>query len=198
MFTGIIETLGIVKAIHKDQDNLRFEIQSDISNQLKPDQSVSHNGICLTITKVLNDMHYVTAVRESIERSNIRLWSTGTHLNLERSLIFGGRLDGHFVQGHVDTVMKLIQITDLNGSTELTLYVDEKDENFIVEKGSICLNGISLTISGIETNKLKVVIIPYTYENTNIRYLEAGALLNVEFDILGKYLQRIIQNKKGF
>lgn len=190
MFTGIIEEMGIIKSIKKDRDNIIFEVQSKISSQLKPDQSVAHNGVCLTITKKTKNTHFVTAVKETLEKSALRLLKIGSFVNLERSLIFGERMDGHLVQGHVDHTSKVIKITNYKGSKEFKIELERKDACYLVEKGSICLNGISLTISKLNKNSFSVVIIPYTLEHTNLKLIKKGDLLNIEFDILGKYVRK--------
>jgi riboflavin synthase len=194
MFTGIIEGIGIIKSIRKDGDNKIFEIQSSFSTQLKPDQSVSHNGVCLTITKKNKQCHFVTAVKETLQRSNLKYLSPGDEVNLERSMILGNRLDGHFVQGHVDTFSEILKIKDNKGSKELSIALRKKDSLYVVEKGSVCLNGISLTVSKLNKNSFQVAIIPYTLEHTNLKNIKPGDILNVEFDILGKYIHRILKN----
>ncbi len=195
MFTGIIEVKGFVKSIKKDNENMTMEIQSGISNLLKPDQSVSHNGACLTVTKKTRNSHFVTAVKETLEKTNLRLLKTGDVINLERSLIMGMRLDGHFVQGHIDHTSKVTKVINHNGSKEIVVELARADHGLIVEKGSVCLNGVSLTVSKLKKNSFSVVIIPYTLEHTNLKNVKKGSLLNVEFDIFGKYVQRIIRTE---
>lgn len=195
MFTGIIEETGIVKSLKKDKENLSIEIQSKLSSQLKVDQSVSHNGVCLTITKKTKQSHFVTAVKETLEKSNLRHLKKGSIINLERSLLFGGRLDGHLVQGHVDHSSKVVKVMDHAGSKEIQIELHKKDSNLVIEKGSVCINGISLTISKLKKNSFSVVIIPYTLEHTNMKQIKKGDLVNVEFDVLGKYVARILKNK---
>ncbi len=194
MFTGIIEEIGIVKSLKKDRGNIIFEVQSNLSSQLKSDQSVSHNGVCLTITKKTKQSHFVTAVKETLEKSNLQFLKIGEPINLERSMIFSARLDGHLVQGHVDHTAKVLKVTDHKGSKELQIELDKNDFHLVVEKGSICLNGISLTLSKLKKNSFCVVIIPYTLEHSNLKRIKPGDLINVEFDILGKYVRRNMVN----
>lgn len=189
MFTGIIETIGLIKSIKSDKFNLILEINSNLSSELKPDQSLAHDGVCLTITKANSKSHFVTAVKETLERTNLKEYKTGEYINLERSLMVGSRLDGHFVQGHIDRRSKILKIIEHNGSTEFQISLRKKDQIFVVEKGSICVNGVSLTISKLKKNYFSVVIIPYTLEHTNFKNLQKGNNVNIEFDILGKYVQ---------
>ncbi|MEM1135506.1 MAG: riboflavin synthase, partial [Bacteroidota bacterium] len=191
MFTGIIEALGEVKAIEKDQENVIFKIQSPISPELKIDQSLSHNGVCLTVTAIENNLHSVTAIQETLRKSNLGNWEVGTLVNLERSMPANGRFDGHIVQGHVDQTANCIVVKDEAGSWFYTFEYDAKTGNFTVEKGSICINGVSLTVVNAKEGQLSVAIIPYTYENTNFQQIKKDTQVNLEFDIVGKYIQQL-------
>ncbi|GAB1395371.1 MAG TPA: riboflavin synthase [Saprospiraceae bacterium] len=198
MFTGIIESTGSVEEIIREQSNVHFLIASNISAQLKVDQSVSHNGVCLTVIEVGEYAHRVTAVQETLNRTSLGQWQTGGLVNLERCLQMGGRLDGHIVQGHVDTVAECVYVNDKNGSHEFGFSFDERFAHLLVPKGSVCINGVSLTVNEPTLKQFHVDIIPYTFENTAFRTLKAGDLVNIEFDIIGKYLaryQEILQNK---
>ncbi len=195
MFTGIIETTGVLKSISKQKNNLYLEIQSEISKQLKVDQSVSHNGICLTVVKKTNKTHFVTAVKETIDKSNIGALQLGDLINLERALVLGDRLDGHLVSGHIDRKSKIINQRDQNGSTEFIIELDPHFKKFIIEKGSITINGISLTVSKLKNKTFSVFIIPYTLEHTNLKLIKKGDFVNVEFDIIGKYIHRMYSQK---
>ncbi|MBK6546742.1 MAG: riboflavin synthase [Saprospiraceae bacterium] len=195
MFTGIIETTGVLKSISKQKNNLYLEIQSEISKQLKVDQSVSHNGICLTVVKKTNKTHFVTAVKETIDKSNIGALQLGDLINLERALVLGDRLDGHLVSGHIDRKLKIINQRDQNGSTEFIIELDPHFKKFIIEKGSITINGISLTVSKLKNKTFSVFIIPYTLEHTNLKLIKKGDFVNVEFDIIGKYIHRMYSQK---
>lgn len=193
MFTGIIETLGEVKNIKTEGSNLHFTIQSAISNQLKIDQSVAHNGVCLTVVGLTDDTHTVTAIQETLEKSNMQYLKIGNKVNLERCMQMNGRLDGHIVQGHVDQTATCIKREKLDGSWEYRFKYDAAHGNVTVEKGSVCLNGISLTVVGSATDEFSVFIIPYTFEHTNLQEVEVGDAVNVEFDIIGKYVARLIK-----
>lgn len=190
MFTGIIETTGQITNQSNRGTNKTFIIRSEISHLLKPDQSVSHNGICLTVESVNNGSHTVTTVQETALKTNSGLWKVGEIINLERCLQINSRLDGHFVQGHVDTTAECLQVTDLDGSFEYRFRLPDSFSELIIEKGSISINGISLTIYNLTTNEFSVSIIPYTYHHTNMSSVEAGTLVNVEFDMIGKYINR--------
>lgn len=192
MFTGIIETIGRVVELKKDQDNLHLIIESDISNELKIDQSVAHNGVCLTVVALADGTHTVTAVSETLNKSNIGQLKEGNLINLERCMQMNGRLDGHIVQGHVDQTAICTEVKEMNGSWEYTLTYDPKIGNITVEKGSICVNGISLTVVNSQENAFSVAIIPYTYEHTNMQELKEGDTVNLEFDIIGKYVARLV------
>ena len=190
MFTGIIESLGKVTNVKVDRGNIDFTIESEISNELKIDQSVSHNGVCLTVTETTNNTHTVTAVNETLEKSSLGSFSVDDLINLERAMKLGERLDGHLVQGHVDGVAKCIGISVNDGSWIYKFEFDIKNEMLLIEKGSICINGVSLTVFDIAANTFKVTIIPYTYENTQFKKLKKGDIVNIEFDMIGKYLAR--------
>ena len=191
MFTGIIEATGTVGAIENHGSNTTFWIASGMSSQFKIDQSVSHSGVCLTIEEVDNNRHRVTAISETLKRTNLSSWEEGTIVNLEQSLLMNGRLDGHIVQGHVDTVATCIEKNNVNGSWEYTFNFDPQFAGLVIEKGSISLNGISLTIFNIGIEAFTIAIIPYTFEHTNIQQVERGTKVNIEFDMVGKYIARL-------
>lgn len=193
MFTGIIESLGTVKELRHDQDNLHLTISSTITPELKIDQSVAHNGVCLTVVAIDNDCYTVTAIRETIEKTNIGDWKTGNTVNLERAMKLGDRLDGHIVQGHVDQIGICKSVENANGSWYYTFEYDEKLNNLTIEKGSITVNGVSLTVVNSKQNQFSVAIIPYTYEHTNFKNFEVGTKINLEFDVIGKYVARLHQ-----
>ncbi|MHB1177506.1 MAG: riboflavin synthase [Daejeonella sp.] len=193
MFTGIIETLGYLAGIRADNGNLHFVVESSISNELKIDQSVAHNGVCLTVVEVLNGRHIVTAVKETLIKSNLGELTVGDKINLERSMQLNDRIDGHLVQGHVDQTAKCTGIRELAGSWEYTFSYDAAPGNVTVEKGSICVNGISLTVFNSMEQSFSVAIIPYTFEHTNMQHLRAGDTVNLEFDIIGKYVARLMK-----
>ena len=196
MFSGIIEDMAIVSAIEKDKDNVNYTFRCSFANELKIDQSVSHNGVCLTVVNLDNDEYTVTAMKETLERSNLGLLSVGDKVNVERSMIMNGRLDGHIVQGHVDMTAECINIEDANGSTYFTFkYPFDKEMArrgyFTVDKGSVTVNGVSLTVCNPTADTFQVAIIPYTFEHTNFCDIELGSKVNIEFDILGKYIARL-------
>lgn len=195
MFTGIIETIGKVKNIEKENSNLHFTIESSISDMLKVDQSISHNGVCLTVTALTHGEHQVTAIQETLVKSNLGMVQIGDVLNLERCTLVGSRLDGHIVQGHVDQVAVCTSIQDVNGSWLFTFQYDSGVGNVTVEKGSIAVNGISLTVVNSGINTFSVAIIPYTYENTAMHSLKEGDKVNLEFDIIGKYVARLLSTR---
>ena len=190
MFTGIIESLGKITNVKADRGNIDFTIESEISKELKIDQSVSHNGVCLTVTDKSNNTHTVTAVKETLDKSSLRNFSVDDLINLERAMKLGERLDGHLVQVHVDGVAKCISGSVNDGSWIYQFEFDIKNEMLLIEKGSICINGVSLTVFDIVKNTFKVTIIPYTYENTSFKKLKEGDMVNIEFDMIGKYLAR--------
>jgi riboflavin synthase len=191
MFTGIIETLGIVKEIKKDQGNVHITVSSAINHELKIDQSVAHNGVCLTVVAINNDEYTVTAIRETIEKTNLGDWQVGDLLNLERAMKLGDRLDGHIVQGHVDQTGICKSIEEANGSWYFTFEYDRQLNNITIEKGSITVNGVSLTVVNSKENEFSVAIIPYTYEHTNFKSFKIGTKINLEFDVVGKYVARL-------
>ena len=190
MFTGIVETVGSVLLVKQSGNNKSFWIQSPLSETFKIDQSVSHNGVCLTIEAIEGDKHKVTAVLETLNKTNLDTWKAGMPVNIERCLPMNGRLDGHIVQGHVDSTAVCTKITNEAGSYNYTFKIDESFAHLIIEKGSISMNGTSLTIFNVTKNSFTVTIIPYTFENTSIRNLNEGDIVNIEFDILGKYIAR--------
>ena len=190
MFTGIIESLGKITDLKVDRGNIDFTIESDISKELKVDQSVSHNGVCLTVTDTNNNTHTVTAVKETLDKSSLTNFSVNDLVNLERAMKLGERLDGHLVQGHVDGVAKCLGVSVNDGSWIYKFEFDISNEMLLIEKGSICINGVSLTVFDIVENTFKVTIIPYTYENTSFKTLKEGDIVNIEFDMIGKYLAR--------
>ena len=193
MFTGIIETIGRVLDLRKDQNNLHLIIESGISNELTIDQSVAHNGVCLTVVAMVNGTHTVTAVAETLNKSNLGKLKEGDFVNLERCMQMNGRLDGHIVQGHVDQTGICTEVNDKLGSWEYTFKYDPSEGNVTVEKGSICVNGISLTVVNSIENSFSVAIIPYTYEHTNMQHIKKGDTVNLEFDIIGKYVARLVK-----
>lgn len=190
MFTGIIESLGKVKSIEKDRLNVHFTIESALSGELKIDQSVSHDGVCLTVVALADGCHTVTAVDETLRRSNLGAWAVGKKVNLERCMPMGGRLDGHIVQGHVDTTGRVVEVLETGGSWRYTFQYQPTPEHLLVDKGSICINGVSLTVVEPAGDLFSVAIIPYTWEHTNFQDLQAGDAVNLEFDIIGKYIAR--------
>jgi len=190
MFTGIIETTGVVESIEQSGTNLSFWISSSISNELKIDQSVSHDGVCLTVEAVAENRHRVTAIEETLNKTNLRNWKQNTKVNMERCMQLNARLDGHMVQGHVDAIAFCIATEEKQGSWEYRFQVPSECLHLIIEKGSVCINGISLTAFDLKFNSFKVAIIPYTYSNTNINTLKNGSVVNIEFDVIGKYLAR--------
>lgn len=190
MFTGIIKELGTIEKIEKHGDNFSFHISSVLGKELKVDESVCHNGICLTIEQIQNNTHRVTAVRETLIKTNSGEWKVGDAINLERAIRYSDRLDGHIVQGHVDGTAKCIEINDRDGSKEFTFQFDSQFAPLIIEKGSICLNGVSLTLFDVKKDQFTVTIIPYTFSHTNFKNLAVGDKVNVEFDVIGKYILR--------
>lgn len=196
MFTGIIETIGIVKALIINGSNRTFWIESPLSSSFKTDQSVSHSGVCLTVEEVRENQHRVTAIDETLQKTNLGDWDAGTVVNIERCLSMGARLDGHFVQGHADTTGTCLQKKEKKGSWEYEFSFPKAFTTLIIEKGSICINGISLTAFDVKKKSFRVAIIPYTYEYTNIKEVKKNDRVNLEFDLLGKYIHRIYANKK--
>lgn len=195
MFTGIIEATGTIRTIGTEGANRHFEIESPISQELKVDQSVAHDGVCLTVTRVEQTHHWVTAVKETLERSTLGRYKPGSVVNLERCMLNNGRFDGHIVQGHVDTTALVQEISEQEGSWEYTFKINNMHGHVMVEKGSVTINGISLTCYHVRDNSFRVAIIPYTHEHTNISRLKKGDLVNIEFDIIGKYVERLLTSR---
>ncbi|MGV8994719.1 MAG: riboflavin synthase [Flavobacterium sp.] len=191
MFTGIIETLGRVSSIEKESNNLHITIESSFTNELKIDQSVAHNGICLTVVGINDSKYTVTAVQETADKTNIGDWRTDDIINLERGMKLGDRLDGHIVQGHVDQTAICTNIEDAGGSTWFTFKYDSSIGNLTIEKGSITVNGVSLTVVNSKEDEFSVAIIPYTIEHTNFKKFAFGTKVNLEFDVIGKYVARL-------
>lgn len=194
MFTGIIENIAIITDIEQSRDNLILTFDSELTSELKIDQSISHNGICLTVVKILNTTYSVVAIKETILKSSIKNWKVGNRINLERAMKIGNRLDGHIVQGHVDQIGICKKIVEENGSWYFS-FKYEKSEHLTIEKGSISINGISLTVVNSEINRFSVAIIPYTYNNTNFKNLKVGDTVNLEFDMVGKYISKLIKEQ---
>jgi riboflavin synthase len=193
MFTGIIENIAIVKIIKKDGDNLVFTFKSNITSELKIDQSISHNGICLTVVDIFENNYSVVAIKETVLKSSIKNWKIGDEINLERAMKIGDRLDGHLVQGHVDQIAICEDIKEEKGSWYFS-FKYKKSENITIEKGSISINGISLTVVNSKPNKFSVAIIPYTYNHTNFKNLKVGDTVNLEFDMVGKYISKLVNH----
>jgi riboflavin synthase len=192
MFTGIIESLGRITSITHNQANITFGVQSNLASQCKIDQSVAHNGVCLTIVGIQNDVHFVTAIAETLQKTNLGDWKVDSLINLERAMQANARLDGHFVQGHADATAICTNVQEQAGSWLYTFSFAEKFAALVIEKGSICINGISLTCFNVSKNSLQVAIIPYTYQHTNLKEVAVNHLVNIEFDMIGKYLARHI------
>lgn len=197
MFTGIVEEIGEVIDVIKEDHNVHFVIKSVISSELKIDQSISHNGVCLTVVEQQEDWHKVTAISETLGITNLNTLKRGDLVNLERCLKVGDRLDGHMVQGHVDSTAKCIKVTEENGSWRFLFEGNNEVEKLVVHKGSICINGVSLTVTRTINQEIEVAIIPYTYEYTNFQQIQAGDVVNIEFDILGKYFLKNAKNLTG-
>lgn len=195
MFTGIIETIGTIQEIKKENSNLHITINSSITAELKIDQSVAHNGVCLTVVALTDNSYSVTAIDETIKKTNLINWKIGDLVNLERAMKLGDRLDGHLVQGHVDQIGTCTTAAETNGSWLYTFEYDENLHNITIEKGSITVNGVSLTVVNSKKNEFSVAIIPYTYEHTNFKNFEVGTKINLEFDVIGKYVSRLYANK---
>ncbi len=192
MFTGIVETLGKVEKIVPEDSNLHFTLSSEITSELKIDQSVSHNGVCLTVVDIQGDCYTVTAVEETLQKSNLGRLKVGDSVNLERSMVLGSRLDGHLVQGHVDQTAVCTDITSVEGSWFFSFQYDDTLNNVTVEKGSITVDGVSLTVVDSQKDTFKVAIIPYTYEHTRFNTYTVGSIVNLEFDVIGKYVARLL------
>ena len=194
MFTGIIETLGIITQITREGTNIHFEVETNIANELKIDQSVAHNGVCLTVVSLDDNRHIVTAIDETLQKTDLASWEVGTKVNIERCMVANGRFDGHVVQGHVDQIGTVTNIQEQDGSWLFDFAYDIAEGNVTVEKGSICVNGTSLTCFNSVEGSFRVAIIPYTYENTGFHQLKMGDQVNLEFDIIGKYVKRLLGN----
>jgi len=193
MFTGIIEDLGVVSLLKKELDNLHITIKSSMTSELKIDQSVAHNGVCLTVVEIENDRYTVTAIKETLDKTNINTLKVGDKVNLERAMKLGDRLDGHIVQGHVDQTAICTNIEEEKGSWIFTFSYDSKLNNITIEKGSITVNGTSLTVVNSKKNSFSVAIIPYTFKHTNFNTFNQGTVVNLEFDVLGKYVNRLLE-----
>ncbi|MFM2155580.1 MAG: hypothetical protein RL516_329 [Bacteroidota bacterium] len=194
MFTGIIESIAEVVEIKQSQSNITFGFKCSFTNELKIDQSVAHNGVCLTVIEIANNTYYVTAISETLSKTNLGKWEVGTRVNVERCMVTGARLDGHMVQGHVDETATLSQVDEMEGSWIFYFKYDANSPHYTVSKGSICVNGVSLTVVESSKGSFSVAIIPFTYEHTTFRYLKAGDTVNLEFDIIGKYVAQYMKN----
>ena len=195
MFTGIIEDLGILKKIEKEEGNINFSFKSKLTQELKIDQSLSHNGVCLTVVSVDNDIYKVTAIKETLDKSNLGELKVNSIVNLERAMKSNGRLDGHYVQGHVDQIAKCLTVRETDGSWYYEFEYDNTSNNITIEKGSIAVNGVSLTVVNSKLDGFSVAIIPYTYNNTNFKKIQKGDNVNIEFDMIGKYITKLIGNR---
>ena len=195
MFSGIIETLGEVTAIRKEKNNLHITVKSVFSKELKIDQSIAHNGACLTVIEIQGDTYTVTAIDETLQKTNLGSVKVGDKINLERCMRLGDRLDGHIVQGHVDQTAICKNVKETNGSWTYVFEYDSTQNNITVEKGSVCVNGVSLTVVNSQSHSFSVCIIPYTFEHTNFKNIQPGTIVNLEFDILGKYVQRMMSKE---
>ena len=191
MFTGIIETAATIAQIEKDNDNINITLTCPIVPELKIDQSLSHDGVCLTVVALTPDSYTVTAIKETLEKTNLGSWAVGSEVNLERAMKLGDRLDGHIVQGHVDQVGTCVSVEDASGSWYFTFKYNAGPNNITIEKGSITVNGVSLTVVNSKANEFSVAIIPYTYEHTNFKNIKPGTVVNLEFDVVGKYVARL-------
>ncbi|MCK6610130.1 MAG: riboflavin synthase [Bacteroidia bacterium] len=197
MFTGIIESQGQLSAIEKEGSTIHFWFDSPISQELKIDQSLAHNGVCLTVVELEKNKHKVSAIHETLIRTNLGLLKVGDWVNLERCMPANGRFDGHIVQGHVDETATCISVTDRDGSWEFVFEIPDGNQNLMVPKGSICINGVSLTLVRVEEKRFSVEIIPYTFEHTSFKHTLPGTLVNIEYDVLGKYIQKQLQYLKN-
>ncbi|WP_062053857.1 riboflavin synthase [Aquimarina longa] len=195
MFTGIIEELGTVVSLQKTNENLDITVRANFTSELKIDQSIAHNGVCLTVVSITEDMYTVTAIKETLDKTNFATLKEGTVVNLERGMKLGDRLDGHIVQGHVDQTAICTAIEEANGSWYFTFNYDPSLHNITIEKGSITVNGVSLTVVNSKQNEFSVAIIPFTYEHTNFNTFTIGTVINLEFDVIGKYVKRITELK---
>ncbi len=192
MFTGIIENTGVIESVSENESNKTFIFRSPLAPELKVYQSLAHDGVCLTVEAISGDTYRVTAVAETLQKTCLNHWKLGDKINLERSMVMNGRLDGHIVQGHVDATATCLERQDQSGSTLFTFEIPAAFSTLIIEKGSICLNGISLTIFNVAGSKFSVAVIPFTMEHTNIGNVEPGTVVNVEFDVIGKYVQKMM------
>tara|TARA_S200000501_G_scaffold150058_1_gene141497 strand:+ start:122 stop:709 length:588 start_codon:yes stop_codon:yes gene_type:complete len=195
MFTGIIEDLGILKKIEKDGGNINLYFKSKLTQELKIDQSLSHNGVCLTVVSVVNDIYKVTAVKETLKKSSLGELKVSSIVNLERAMKSNARLDGHYVQGHVDQIGKCLNVKETDGSWYYEFEYDKASSNITIEKGSIAVNGVSLTVVDSKLDSFSVAIIPYTYNNTNFKKIQKGDIVNIEFDMIGKYISKLLSNR---
>ena len=195
MFTGIIEDLGILKKIEKEKGNINLYFQSKLTQELKIDQSLSHNGVCLTVVSIDNDIYKVTAVKETLDKSNLGELKVNSIVNLERGMKNNARLDGHYVQGHVDQIAKCLTVKEADGSWYYEFEYDNTSNNITIEKGSIAVNGVSLTVVDSKLNGFSVAVIPYTYNNTNFKKIQTGDIVNIEFDMIGKYISKLLSNR---
>ena len=195
MFTGIIEDLGILKKIEKEEGNINLYFKSKLTQELKIDQSLSHNGVCLTVVSVDNDIYKVTAIKETLDKSNLGELKVNSIVNLERAMKSNGRLDGHYVQGHVDQIAKCLNVKETDGSWYYEFEYDNTLNNITIEKGSIAVNGVSLTVIDSKLNGFSVAVIPYTYNNTNFKKIQRGDTVNIEFDMIGKYISKLMDNR---
>lgn len=193
MFTGIIESVGVVKNLQQEGENLHITIESNFTSELKIDQSIAHNGVCLTIVNLRDKEYTVTAIKETLDKSNLKYIKVEDKINLERAMILGARLDGHIVQGHVDQTAVCTNIVEEDGSWVFSFEYDNAYNNITIEKGSITINGVSLTVVNSQKNSFSVAIIPYTYEFTNFHTFEVGTVVNLEFDVIGKYVARLLE-----
>lgn len=191
MFTGIVEELGEITRLERKEENLNITVKANFTSELKIDQSVAHNGVCLTVVDIENDSYTVTAIQETLEKTNLGKLKEGDLVNLERGMKLGDRLDGHIVQGHVDQTAVCKKVLSREGSREFSFNYNPELENITIEKGSITINGVSLTVVNSKENEFSVAIIPYTLENTTFKYLEEGMIVNLEFDVIGKYVKRL-------
>ena len=195
MFTGIIEDLGILKKIEKEEGNINLYFKSKLTQELKIDQSLSHNGVCLTVVSVDNDIYKVTAIKETLDKSNLGELKVNSIVNLERAMKSNARLDGHYVQGHVDQIAKCLNVKETDGSWYYEFEYDNTSNNITIEKGSIAVNGVSLTVVDSKLDGFSVAIIPYTYSNTNFKKIQRGDTVNIEFDMIGKYISKLMGNR---
>ena len=195
MFTGIIEDLGILKKIEKEKGNINLYFKSKLTPELKIDQSLSHNGVCLTVVSVDNDIYKVTAIKETLNKSNLGELKVNSIVNLERAMMNNARLDGHYVQGHVDQIAKCLNVKETDGSWYYEFEYDNTSNNITIEKGSIAVNGVSLTVVNSKLDGFSVAVIPYTYNNTNFKKIQRGDIVNIEFDMIGKYISKLIGNR---